>query len=299
MISVIITTHNRKELLKRSLESVLNQTYRDFEVVIVDDFADDGTDELFNKIEDHRIRYIRLNRKSGVVFAKNSGIDEAKGEIIAFQDDDDIWYENKLQEQYDYMLETGADIVFCKMKRHIKDAFKDYYPTNVKQGKIKYEQLLQKNLMSTQTIFGKRECFVEIKYDEKAGRLDDWDLGLRLIQKYRIYYLDKVLVETHIQEDSISNNPFLMYESINHIYNNYTRPYFSDIAQSNLVLYNIGLKGMMNSYNDLLEKYNELYLKNKELSVKYDEMIKSGSWKITEPYRRLMDLLKGKNKNII
>jgi len=98
MISIIIATYNRKDHLSNSIESILSQTYKDFEIIIVDDGSTDGTEELVRKnFKDSRIRYIKLSENKGATFARNTGLGEVRGEYFMVWDSDDVLYPNALE----------------------------------------------------------------------------------------------------------------------------------------------------------------------------------------------------------
>src|SRR5258705_10332336 len=98
-VSVIIPTYNRAECLRSAITNVLNQTFQDFEIVVVDDSSQDHTREVVNSLDDKRIKYIRHERNKGVAAARNTGVSNAKGDYIAFLDDDDEWFPEKLKKQ--------------------------------------------------------------------------------------------------------------------------------------------------------------------------------------------------------
>ena len=110
-VSVIIPTYNREGILGRSIESVLNQTYTEFELIIVDDGSTDNTRQLVENIHDDRISYYYVKNNSGAAAARNYGIERAEGEYIAFQDSDDYWHSDKLEKQMKVM-ESNPDIGF-------------------------------------------------------------------------------------------------------------------------------------------------------------------------------------------
>ncbi len=110
MISVIIPTYNRKEKLAKCIESVLGQSYREIEAIVVDDASADGTQELFREISDERLKYYRYETNRGACYARNYGAERAEGEFLAFQDSDDIWHAEKLEKQYRYLCSEGADL---------------------------------------------------------------------------------------------------------------------------------------------------------------------------------------------
>ncbi len=114
-VSVIIPTHNRPELLKQAILSVLRQTFTDFEVIVIDDGdREAGTETVVSSFNDSRIRYIaQENPHSGAPSARNRGAKESSAELLAFLDDDDEWLPHKLERQVKGMKEASADIFFC------------------------------------------------------------------------------------------------------------------------------------------------------------------------------------------
>ena len=112
-ISVIIPTYNRASLLKEALDSVLAQTYTDYEVIVIDDGSTDNTEEMMQAfLTDSRIRYIKQSN-AGVSAARNHGIFEARGEWIAFLDSDDLWFPEKLEKQMAFLTEHPTAGAVC------------------------------------------------------------------------------------------------------------------------------------------------------------------------------------------
>jgi glycosyltransferase involved in cell wall biosynthesis len=117
MISVIVPTYNRKQLLPRALESVLRQTYQDFEIIVIDDGSTDGTEELFAaRYTDARIRYERLPQNQGVHKARNHGLDIARGEFVAFLDSDDELYPHALERALAALNNTEFGVVLSSYR---------------------------------------------------------------------------------------------------------------------------------------------------------------------------------------
>lgn len=208
LVSVIIPTYNRGRLILDSINSVLNQTYKNIELIVVDDCSTDDTEKTVKSIDDSRIKYIKLEKNSGACVARNKGIEISRGEFIAFNDSDDLWITTKLEKQLCFFKNYNADIVICKMEcRTPENNFIHNFPNIEFDRKISYKDLLKYNSASTQTIFGKTDCFKEIIFDATMPRLQDWDEVLRLSQKYRIFYQNEILVNTFFQKDSISTHP--------------------------------------------------------------------------------------------
>ena len=203
LVSVIIPTYNRAHLIRRSVQSVLNQTYKNLELIVVDDGSTDNTKEVIESIDDKRIVYIKQENQ-GASAARNTGIDLAKGKYIAFQDSDDIWHSNKLKKQIDVLNKNNADVVFCKA----------FILGTLRKKKVPYffkEGFLDKTQtalgISTQTVVGKKDIFVNNKFDKEKRFLDDFELLSRLIKKgYSLYCMDEALVDYDRQPNSIASN---------------------------------------------------------------------------------------------
>ena len=108
MVSVIIPTYNRGPLIGRAIASVLNQTYKDIEVLVIDDASTDYTETVVDSIKDERLHYYKLEKNGGACRARNVGISKAQGEYIAFLDSDDEWMSNKIELQYKFAKEKNA-----------------------------------------------------------------------------------------------------------------------------------------------------------------------------------------------
>ena len=103
MVSVLMCTYNRRFCLQQAIDSVLCQTYPDFEFVIVDDGSTDGTEELIKSYQDPRIRYFKLDQNSFYCYAANQGLDHCQGDYVAFMNSDDAWLPDKLEKQVSVM----------------------------------------------------------------------------------------------------------------------------------------------------------------------------------------------------
>lgn len=216
MISVIIPTYNRKNVLLRAIDSVLQQTWSDLECIIVDDGSTDGTQEAVQSLKDERIRYVRQDNM-GACAARNRGVELAKGEIIAFQDSDDVWHLDKLLRQMELLEKQQADVVVCEMHRVGENEEQQdwhYQP----MGWITQGMLLRESLCSTQCILGKAEVFRDVRFDETMPRLQDWDLMLRIVGAWRVYKSPEVLVDVYLQKDSISNQPKKLLDALIKLY---------------------------------------------------------------------------------
>ncbi|MCQ2495203.1 MAG: glycosyltransferase [Lachnospiraceae bacterium] len=204
MVSIIIPTFNRGSTIKESIQSVLTQTYTNFELIIVDDGSTDNTREVVLSIDDNRIRYIYQNN-SGACAARNNGIDNSVGAFIAFHDSDDIWHEDKLEKQMCVFNNSVADIVFCGLNRYEKGKSVQLVPQNMQKGILSPVQDLFG--IGTQTLVFKRDVLNHIRFDEKMLRFQEFELLINSTEKgYKIFCLDEGLVDYYIGDDSISKN---------------------------------------------------------------------------------------------
>ncbi len=200
LISVIIPTYNRAILIKRSAESVLNQTYKNLELIIVDDGSTDNTKEVVDSLKDNRIVYIKQENQ-GAGAARNKGIDIAKGEYIAFQDSDDVWHLDKLEKQINVLKQNNADIVFCKQIT-FGNLRKKILPKHFKEGFLEKRMLPIGFLL--QGVCGKAQIFKHNLFNIKLQTSEDFEIMLRIHQNYSIYCIDEPLFDYHVQKDSIS-----------------------------------------------------------------------------------------------
>lgn len=261
MISVIIPTYNREKTIKRAVLSVLNQTYKDIEIIVVDDNSKDNTYDVIQQIKDDRIRYYKLEKNFGACYARNYGIQKSKGEYIAFQDSDDEWKNEKLEKQLDTLKKQNVDIVFCSFDLYEEDKLLKKIPKNMKSGCINYDTLLEKSIISTQTILGKKECFTKEKFNDQMPRFQDWELVLRLSKKYKVYYEDETLVNLYAQKDSISKNNTKAILALDKIFNiNKKEILKNKRALSNIYIY----------YASFLDKDKRISYIMKGLKAKFD-----------------------------
>lgn len=207
-ISVVIPTYNRAHLIKESLQSVLDQTLQPYEIIVVDDFSIDNTEEVVRSLNSPLIKYVKNQRKKGANGARNTGILMAQGEYIAFHDSDDIWLPKKLELQYRELIKNkNIELCFCLMNR-LDNNFNiiDVVPRNIKNIKNIKESLQQNNFISTQMIFTKTDVVKRVLFDENLKRLQDWDLVLRLAKIIDMTYVSEVLVMQNNSINSITGN---------------------------------------------------------------------------------------------
>ena len=230
LVSVVIPTYNRASTIERSIYSVLNQTYRNIELIIVDDNSNDDTESIVKNIQDPRIIYIKNASNQGVATSRNIGIERATGGFIAFNDSDDTWKADKLEKQM-RVMKSNPDcmLVYCAFDRMYLDGHIERIPDNETdienlQGNI-FVSLLNGNFISTQTMLFRRKCLEQVGLFRTGLRaLDDYELVLRVAEKYRILFVNDCLVDVFESENSINiikNNYIAHFEAYLYILERY------------------------------------------------------------------------------
>lgn len=201
LVSVVVPTFNRPELVIRALRSVLRQTYGNLEVIVVDDASRDETRRAIASIADSRIRYLRHDQNRGGSAARNTGIRAASGDFIAFLDDDDEWEPCKVQEQLCVLRDFDAVLCTSNERGNRIKKFsrkKEVSVEDLRAGKF--------TAGGTGVLMARADVLKGLEFDEALPRCQDWDLFIRLADRCRIGYLNKALVRYNEgSHDRISN----------------------------------------------------------------------------------------------
>ena len=212
-VSVIIPTYNRCTILSRSIQSVFNQSFTDFECIVVDDGSNDHTAVLIDSFDDDRLIYFRHENNRGASAARNTGIRNAKGDLIAFLDDDDEWLPTKLEKQIPLLqsLHQSYGLVYCWMD-YYDDKENVIYEHHPKYKGYVFPQVLDaQRLGGCPTLLVRRDVFARVGFfDESLPRGNDGDFIRRVCQKYEVDYVPEVLVyvySSHSIGQISDNNP--------------------------------------------------------------------------------------------
>jgi len=238
-ISVVIPVHKRTYFLQKAIKSVLEQTYSNFEIIVVDDNSNSTISNLIKGIvknfNDSRIRYIDHGINRGVSAARNTGIRSSNGKYIAFLDSDDEWFPEKLEKQIKIFKNESNKLgaVYCGVTyidEKSNSINKELIPPD-KKGNI-YEDLLYKNCVGgCSSVMVKKECFNRVGvFDEKFPVCQDLDMWIRIAKCYRFSFVKSYLVKYRIHPEQQTKNYDLMILDINRIQVKYVnelkkRPY--------------------------------------------------------------------------
>lgn len=210
MISVIMPTYNRAWLIEASINSILNQTYRDLELIIIDDGSTDDTAIRVGQIKDERVKYISYKYNKGQSHARNVGIKNSNGEYLAFLDSDNIWTANYLENRMKIIKHRKNEvIVFGNMYTDIekKGMFPGIDAEILNDRKKLIRLMLLSNRIDTNTVMISRGCVDKIGYfDESMRALEDWDYFLRVIQceDIDVVFDETAMVFHTVSKDSLS-----------------------------------------------------------------------------------------------
>ena len=183
LVSVIIPTYNRTALISRAINSVLNQTFRDFECIVIDDASDDGTDQLdILKTPAPGLRYIKLPSHSGVSKARNAGVAETSGQWIAFLDSDDEWRSRKLEQQVQWHCANPGFAISQTKEIWVRRGTRVNPPkTHEKKEGYIFGQSLRQCMVTPSSVMLSRKLFLDTGgFDETLPACEDFDLWLRI-----------------------------------------------------------------------------------------------------------------------
>ena len=205
LVSVVIPVYNGEKYIRQTLDSVFAQTFKNLEVIVIDDGSTDGTAEVVRSYGD-KIVFLRGNH-SGPATSRNRGIDSARGPLVAFLDADDLWSSDKIEKQVaiaqshpEYGLIT-CDAPMFDAAGMIVSSQKKGRP--VATGYV-LKNLLQDNWVGTSGVMVRRECFdkVGMFYEEPFVWGEDWVMWLRIAARYPIYFIDESLVHYRVHGGS-------------------------------------------------------------------------------------------------
>ena len=153
LVSIITPVYNAERFLEDTIKSVQKQSYKNWELVLVDDCSKDSSSEIIEKFQnsDDRIRYIKLEKNSGAAISRNTGIKNAKGRFIAFVDSDDLWEKTKLEKQIEYMLRENIGFSFTSY-RYMRENGEKTTKVAKAPKKIDYEGLLKNTIIGCSTV---------------------------------------------------------------------------------------------------------------------------------------------------
>lgn len=246
LVSIITPVYNAEKFIEKTIESVLNQEYREWEMILVDDCSTDNSEKIIKEYmkSDERIRYIKLDENSGAAVSRNTAIKNANGRYIAFLDSDDIWTSDKLNIQINFMINNNIGFSFSDYKVMKEDGtIIDRIITVPKE--INYNQYLKNTIIGCLTVVIDRKICGDF-YMVNIRKNQDMATWLSILKRgHNAFGINKCLGIYRLVDGSISNNKVKAAKSVWNTYRN-----VEDIAFIRSLLYFAGY-----SYNALKKRY--------------------------------------------
>lgn len=213
--TVVIPTYNRADLLPLSIQSVLNQTFQDFEVVVVDNCSTDNTSQVMKQYtNDSRVRYFRNEQNMERGFSRNVGFHNGDGEFLTLLDSDDLMYENCLLDGYDYIQQNLEVKVFHNLYEMIDETGRPTKRKKFMPIRNQYKQLCQGNFLSCIGIFLNKEVYKKFFFTEDLKMIgsEDYEIWFRILAHYKVGRIEKVNcgIREHVGRSVYSS----MYENL-------------------------------------------------------------------------------------
>lgn len=207
LVSIIVPAYNAEKYLKRALESIFLQTYKNIEIIVVDDGSADRTGEIARFFAEKGARYIRQENK-GVAAARNTGIRTANGEYIAFLDADDMYAPEKIAKEVKFLKDHPEfDLVYCNTKHFFEEKPDVFYKLKrpFYSGEV-FEKLLRGSFGQSNTVLIPKRIFEKVGFfDESSRHSEEWDMFLRIARAgYRVGFLGEDLVIMQMSNTSLS-----------------------------------------------------------------------------------------------
>lgn len=205
-ISVIIPLYNSSSFMSKTIQSVLDQTYKNYDIILIDDCSQDDTQSIGLEYEHNykNIIYYRLAENSGAAIARNKGMEISDSRYIAFLDSDDIWEKNKLEEQLAFMKKENAAFSFCSYDiiDDNNNILMNSFPI---KKEVHYNELLKSTIIATPTVMIDRKIVGKLGMpNRRTGQ--DYAFWLLLLRNHIAYGLNKTLVHVCRRKLSLSKN---------------------------------------------------------------------------------------------
>ena len=209
LVSVIMNCYNGEKYLKESIESVISQTYKNWELIFWDNRSNDKSSNIFKEYTDKRFKYFYSKDHTTLYKARNLAIEKSTGDFIAFLDTDDLWHKNKLELQMNYFNNKEIGVVFsnCWILKENTNKKKLYIKGKLPSGMI-FNQLIDNYNVGILTAIIRKKFFLELihKFDDRFSIIGDYDLFLRLSKICLFQASQEPLASYRLHGNNLSNH---------------------------------------------------------------------------------------------
>jgi len=243
LVSVVIVTYNRSIFLVRAAQSVLCQTYKNLELIIIDDASSDDTESAVKSLNNDRVQYFRNEITLKAQGSRNRGIKESKGDYIAFLDDDDEWIYNKLEKQMPLFKQSElTGFVYCGSNYVINETgqvLKRIIPTY--KGDVR-DEILKTNILSSCTPVIKKSLFEKASiFDENLLSSQDWDMWIRLADYTKFDFVSEPLANYYLHGNQVSYNSDCKMKSFEYLLKKYHVKFIKNRAAKSKLIKRIAI----------------------------------------------------------
>lgn len=207
LVSIITPSYKSEKFISQTIDSVLTQTYQNWEMIIVDDCSPDDSNEIIKEYckKDTRMRLIKLEKNSGPAVARNKAIEEAQGRYIAFLDADDLWKCEKLEKQISFMTKNNYELTYTNYETMSEDG-ENLNNIVISPEKVNYKELLKSNKIGCLSAIYDTKRIGEV-YMPLIKKRQDYGLWLKILKKVDYAYnVNEVLATYRIMSNSVSSN---------------------------------------------------------------------------------------------
>lgn len=223
LISIVVPVYNAEKFLEETINCILNQTYQNWELLLVDDCSKDKSAEIINSFikKDKRIKYIKMAKNGGPALARNKGIEEAKGNFLCFQDADDLWDKNKLEKQLNFMKDKNCAFSYTSYEFADKNC-KPIGKKVIAKETLTYNQALKNNIISTITVmFDLKKMDKELIKMPNLKYVEDTATWFKILRnKYIAYGIPEVFSYYRRTERTNSSNKLRTQKPLWNLYRN-------------------------------------------------------------------------------
>ena len=211
LISIVMNCHNGEKYLKDSLNSIINQTYENWELIFFDNISTDRSKKILDQFNDQRIKYYKSEKFINLYDARNLAVEKCNGNFVSFLDTDDMWVEDKLEKQ----------INFIKKNSNYKILYTNYYVLKNNEKKIMYKEELPSGFITQKlldfygigidTAFLAKSIFEQYNFKKDLNIIGDFDFFIQTSKKFQIGYISDPLTFYRIHENSFTKKNYKMY----------------------------------------------------------------------------------------
>ena len=296
-ISVLMPVYNGDQFLDKSIKSVLNQTFNNFEYIIINDGSTDGSLKIIESYRDSRIKIINYSKNRGITFALNNGLDVAKGDYIARQDQDDISYPNRFMLQIEYLENNDVDLIDTNFifidenDNYLQDYEKRYFSPDETLSHLFFYEMVHASIMCKRSLFTK----YNIQYRKRPT--EDYDLFIRLAKAgMRAGRLDQKLIKQRKHSNSMCGRDWdNIKKDIDIMRNEFVQDLGIEPTGYEKKLH-IALVEQNSSTLNQYQFREVLYWANKIIKANLDNKIYSSTYLKDQLYIRLIRFIKRKKK---